>query len=238
MAALPEISNASNTDAGELQSIYSRRFQANQQYRQRVWRVLVKEIFQKHIPPSSAVLDLGCGYGEFINAIAAATKLGMDLNPASARHLAPAVRLIQQDCSAPWQLPENSLDVVFTSNFFEHLPDKATLGRTLEQARRCLKPGGRLIAMGPNIRYLPGAYWDFWDHYLPLTDLSLTEGLETRGFVVEVCHDRFLPYTMVKSREYPGFLLACYLKMPWVWRFFGKQFLVIARKASGAGHVS
>jgi hypothetical protein len=84
--------------------------------------------------------------------------------------------------------------------------------------------------MGPNIKYVSGAYWDFWDHYLPLTELSLSEGLETNGFAVEICHARFLPYTMVKARRYPTFLLVCYLRLPWVWRFAGKQFLIVARK--------
>lgn len=218
------------TDAQELQNIYSRRFTANLEYRRRVWQVLVKHTFQEHIPINGAVLDLGCGYGEFINTVRAARKYGMDLNPASARHLGQEVQLLSQDCSARWELPENSLDIVFTSNFFEHLPDKTTLKRTLEEVRRCLKPGGKLIAMGPNIKYVPGAYWDFWDHYLPLTEASLSEGLETLGFSIEVCHPRFLPYTMVKSREYPGFVLAAYLKCRFAWRFFGKQFLVIAGK--------
>lgn len=217
-------------NAQELETIYARRFRENQAYRQRVWRVLVKQAFQPHVPETGAVLDLGCGYGEFINTVTAAVKYGMDLNPASAEHLAKGVTMLRQDCSARWELPDESLDTVFTSNFFEHLPDKATLGKTLQQARRCLKPGGRLIAMGPNIKFLPGEYWDFWDHYLPLTELSLSEGLETNGFRVEVCHARFLPYTMVQTREYPGFVLATYLKLPFVWRFFGKQFLVIARK--------
>jgi SAM-dependent methyltransferase len=217
-------------EADELQTIYARRFQGNLNYRRRVWRVLVEQVFQKHIAPGAVVLDLGCGYGEFINAVSAGVKYGMDLNPAAAEHLAPEVRLLRQDCSVAWELPENSLDVVFTSNFFEHLPDKATLGRTLQQARRCLKPGGKLIALGPNIKYVPGAYWDFWDHYLPLTEASLSEGLETNGFAVEVCFPRFLPYTMVNRRAYPDFVLATYLKMRWAWRFFGKQFLVVARK--------
>lgn len=219
----------------ELQTIYSRRFRANQDYRVRVWRVLVKHFFQQHIPPDGAVLDLGCGYGEFINAVTAREKYGMDLNPASAGHLTSEVKLLAQDCSARWELPDNSLDVVFTSNFFEHLPDKRTLARTLQEARRCLKPNGRLIAMGPNIKYVPGAYWDFWDHYLPLTEASLSEGLETNGFAIEVCQPRFLPYTMVKSREYPTCMLAFYLKMPWAWRLLGKQFLTIARKRGQSG---
>jgi len=214
----------------EVQTIYGQRFAANRAYRQKVWAVLTADFFQELIDPSAAVLDLGCGYGEFINQIVAREKYGMDLNPDSARMLSPGIRCFQQDCSQPWPLPENSLNAVFTSNFFEHLPDKATLGRTLDQARRCLKPGGRLIALGPNIKFLPGAYWDFWDHYLPLTDASLVEGLENRGFIIERCVDRFLPYTMVKGRQYPLAFLRLYVRLPFAWRLLGKQFLVVAVK--------
>jgi SAM-dependent methyltransferase len=219
-----------NAGSQELQVIYSQRFAESRGYRQKVWQVLTADFFQPLIKPDGAVLDLGCGYGEFINQIAAREKYGMDLNPDSARMLAAGVRFFQQDCSQTWPLAENSLDAVFTSNFFEHLPDKATLGRALEQAHRCLRPGGRLFAMGPNIKYLPGAYWDFWDHYLPLTETSLCEGLENRGFSIERCEPRFLPYTMVKAREYPLLLLRTYLKLPLAWRLLGKQFLIVAAK--------
>lgn len=218
------------TAADDLQTIYSQRFAANQAYRLKVWNVLIADFFQKCIAASASVLDLGCGYGEFINQIAAGKKYGMDLNADTAKHLAPGTTFFQQDCSQPWPLPENSLDTVFTSNFFEHLPDKATLGRTLQQAHRCLKPGGRLICLGPNIKHLPGKYWDFWDHYLPLTELSLAEGLRNRGFSIERCEPRFLPYTMASGRQYPLVFIRLYLRLPSAWRFFGKQFLVMARK--------
>lgn len=220
---------ASPTASDNLQAIYSQRFAANQAYRQKVWQVLIGDFFQQFVPPTGSVLDLGCGYGEFINQITAGRKYGMDLNADTAKHLAAGITFFRQDCSQPWPLPENSVDVVFTSNFFEHLPDKATLGRTLEQAQRCLKPGGRLIALGPNIKYLPGQYWDFWDHYLPLTELSLSEGLRNRGFVIDRCEPRFLPYTMV-GKQYPLVFIRLFLKVPMAWRLFGKQFLMVARK--------
>lgn len=220
-----------NTASEEVQAIYSQRFAGNRAYRQKVWRILTADFFQKWINPAGAVLDLGCGYGEFINQILAREKYGMDLNPDSARMLGEGIRFLQQDCSQLWPLPENSLDAVFTSNFFEHLPDKSTLGRTLEQARRCLRPGGRLLALGPNIKYLPGSYWDFWDHYLPLTETSLSEGLKNRGFAIEYCAPRFLPYTMVNAPRYPVFFLRLYISLPLAWRFLGKQFLVVAAKS-------
>jgi SAM-dependent methyltransferase len=214
----------------ELARIYANRFAETSAYRGRVWRVLVPRFFQQFAPESGTVLDLGCGYGEFINNIRAQCKIGMDLNPDSKARLNPEVAFLQQDCSKTWQVEPNQLDLVFTSNFFEHLPDKHTLGMTLDQAFRCLKPGGRIVAMGPNYKYVNGAYWDFWDHHLPLTETSLAEGLVTRGFQIERCERRFLPYTIVGGPEYPLWILELYLKFKFLWRFGGKQFLVVARK--------
>lgn len=213
----------------DLQREYDLRFRSAHQYRTAIWKILIEDFFQPLIPPSSHVLDLGCGWGEFINQIHAAKKYGMDLNPESRQRLTADVQFIEQDCSSDWPLPDKSLDLVFTSNFFEHLREKDDLRRTLAQIHRCLKPGGRLICIGPNIKYLPGAYWDFWDHYIPLTEQSLKGMLELTGFGIERCTAKFLPYTMVDKRPAPLSLVRLYLKLPWAWRFFGKQFLVIAR---------
>jgi SAM-dependent methyltransferase len=214
----------------DLQRIYSARFREQSTYRKDVWRVLIGDLFQQHVATSDRVLDLGCGYGEFINQIHCAKKYGMDLNPDTQEFLSADVEFIRRDCSEEWSLSAGSLDVVFTSNFFEHLPDKAALGRTLDQVRRCLAPEGRLMAVGPNIRYLPGKYWDFWDHHLALTHLSLREALETRGFRMDVCIDRFLPYTMVGGPRYPLVFLRAYLHFRPAWRLLGKQFFLIASR--------
>jgi SAM-dependent methyltransferase len=127
-------------------------------------------------------------------------------------------------------LRNSTLDVVFTSNFFEHLPTKSVLRETMAEAFRCLRPGGRLVCLGPNIKCVPGAYWDYLDHYLPLTELSLKEGLELTGFQVDECLQRFLPYTMSTGLTPPLWTLSLYLKVPVAWSVFGKQFLVVASK--------
>jgi len=218
-------------DPTDLQRIYDARFAQNLAYRDRVWVILINDFFQQYVGPKDRVLDLGAGYGEFSRHILCGKKFAMDLNPDARSRVGSGVAFIEQDCSAPWPLDECSLDVVFTSNFFEHLPDKTALGRTLDEAHRCLSPGGRLIAMGPNIKFLPGSYWDFWDHYLPLTELSLGEALETRGFKMTRVEDRFLPYTMATGPKYPVALLRAYLRIRPAWKIFGRQFLVVASKA-------
>jgi SAM-dependent methyltransferase len=213
----------------ELQRIYGARFAGKSDYRTRIWKVLAS-YFGQWFPGTGTVLDLGAGYCEFINNAAAARKYAMDLNPDVRAQAAQGVGVLQQDCSEPWPLPEGELDAVFTSNFLEHLPSKAAVSAVLSHAYRCLKPGGRFIAMGPNIKYIPGAYWDFFDHYVELTELSLAEALSNCGFEIEKCVARFLPYTMSRGRQYPAWALRLYLAMPAAWPIFGKQFLVVGKK--------
>jgi SAM-dependent methyltransferase len=209
---------------------YELRFARLEEYRAKVWLVLCNLFFQRFIPRDCTILDLGCGWGEFINTIQAEKKYGMDLNPESPKHLNPEVQFIHQDCSTRWPLPDRSLDVVFTSNFFEHLPSKDALLATIKEVYRCLKKGGSLICMGPNIKYVGGAYWDFSDHYLPLSEASMEDFLRLAGFRQLKTTKRFLPYTMAKRLQPPVLFLRLYLKMPLLWRICGRQFLIFARK--------
>ena len=220
----------SSIEQAELQTIYANRFSGSEAYRDQVWKILTKDFFSRWILPSHSVLDLGCGYGEFINNVRAAQKFGMDLNPTSKTRLAPYVTLFEQDCSARWPLPDNSLDIVFTSNFFEHLPTKASLQATLSEVLRCLKPGGRILALGPNVKYISGKYWDFFDHHIALTELSLGEVMRMTGLHVDEQIPRFLPYSMSQGSQPPLWTLRAYLRFPKAWPLFGRQFLVIGSK--------
>lgn len=211
--------------------IYQRRFaETGLDNRKRVWRTLCRCYFDKLVPADSSILDVACGYGEFINNIRAGTKYAIDMNPDSRRHLEADVRFTQTRADDLSHLPDNGLDRAFTSNFLEHLPDKAACDAVLQEVLRILKPGGRFIIMGPNIRFAYREYWDFYDHYLPLSHRSLAEGLETNGFEVVSMAARFLPYTMANKRPTHDFLIRAYLAFPPAWRIMGKQFLIVAEK--------
>lgn len=215
-----------------LQYGYQKRFAATTDCRKAVWYILCRDFFAQYIQPNHTILDLGAGWGEFTRNIVANKKYAMDLNPDCGRNVAGFADFIQQDCSKQWPLPDASLDVVFTSNFLEHLPSKSAIDATLKEAYRCLKPGGKIICMGPNIRYLPGAYWDYWDHFIPITEASMAEALLLQSFRVEQNLPKFIPYTMSGRNNPPPLAVKAYLKMPFFWRFFGKQFLVVAVKES------
>ncbi|MBV9267430.1 MAG: class I SAM-dependent methyltransferase [Acidobacteriaceae bacterium] len=196
----------------------------------RIWRVLVEDFFSQWVQPSHSVLDLGAGYCEFINNVTAARRFAMDLNPSARSLVSPGTEFIEQDCSLRWQIPDKSLDIVFTSNFFEHLPTKQALQSTLSEAYRCLKSDGLLIAVGPNIKFLTGEYWDFFDHHLPLTERSLSEVLLMAGYHINLAVPKFLPYTMSHGRQPPIWSVRVYLKLRPLWRLLGRQFLIVAQK--------
>jgi len=216
------------TSENNLTQIYEKRFSGHENYRKRVWKILIKDFLSKWIKSTNHILDLGCGYGEFINHIKCDVRHAMDLNPKTKSLLDKQIIFHQQDCSESWKIDSNSLDVVFTSNFFEHLPNKECLDLTLCELKKALKPRGRLIAMGPNISVLKGKYWDFWDHHIPISDQSLIELLQMHDFSIERSFSKFLPYNMVRVKECPLFLVSLYLKLPFLWKPFGKQFLIIA----------
>ena len=213
-----------------LVQIYEKRFSGHENYRNRVWKILINDFFSNRISTTDHILDLGCGYGEFINNTKCDVRHAMDLNPKTKSLLDKEIIFHQQDCSESWKIDPNSLDLVFTSNFFEHLPNKESLNRTMGEIKMALKPGGRLIAMGPNISILKGRYWDFWDHHVALSDQSLCELLQIHDFTVEQSYSKFLPYNMVRVKERPLFLVSLYLRFPILWKLIGKQFLIVAKK--------
>lgn len=215
----------------DLQTIYMHRFAGAERLRDEVWQILTRHFFQRWVKPEDAVLDVGAGFCEFINHIQAREKWALDLNPATTQKAASGVRVISHDVTKPWPIASESMDVVFSSNFFEHLPSKGNLHHCFAEIHRVLRPAGTLLTMGPNIRYCANVYWDFFDHLLPLSDRSMVEGLEISGFKPEVVVPRFLPFTMKGKPAPPPFLVRMYLAFPVFWPLFGKQFLIQAVKA-------
>jgi SAM-dependent methyltransferase len=215
----------------QLGRVYDRRFdEAARRAKNAVWKALVEGFFQRLVGAGDVVVDLGCGFGEFLNHLRCGRKIGVDANAEGASLVGADVEFHAADVRDLSFLADGLADVVFTSNLMEHLPDKPSVDRMLGEAWRVLKTGGRFIALGPNLRYLPGAYWDFWDHLVPITDRSLAEALELAGFVVERRVGRFLPYTTCSRLPRSEGVVRLYLKLRPLWPLFGRQFLLLARK--------
>jgi len=216
--------------SGELQALYAGRFdERDRAWKDVVWEILWKRVFSRWTDREGTLLDLGAGYCEFINHATARRRIAVDLNPETGRAAAPGIDVHSVSGDDLGFLGSGEVDVVFTSNFLEQLPSKDVLARVLSEAHRVLKPGGRFILMGPNIRYLADRYWDYFDHHIPLSHASLCEALQLKGFRLEHVEPRFLPYTVKGTRLRWKWLVEAYIALrPFSSRILGKQFLIVA----------
>ena len=220
-----------------LKKLYANRFDSRQmQAKVVLWKVLIDDFLQKYVPSQSSVLDIGGGYCEFINQIQAEKKCLIDLNPDSKLFANPDVEVLNLDvfnlgdCS----LFAEQFDRIFISNFFEHLSNKEELIQIISFCFDTLKPSGSLLVIQPNFKYSYQEYYDFIDHQLPITHLSLQELLETVGFEIDLMIPRFLPFS-TKGRPASPLLLKFYLRLPFLWQFLGGQMFVKASKKSLGG---
>lgn len=212
-------------------SIYADRFDKDVGKRDVMWKILCKDFFQQFINKKDTVLDLGAGYCEFINNIECRQKIAVDLNKKTKSKAGKGVKVyLALSTKLPKRLT-GTVDVVFASNFFEHLDSKNELIDTLKEVHRVLKPGGKLMVLQPNIRLVGNQYWDYVDHTLPLTEKSLYEAFLLTGFKQDYRRIRFLPYTANSRIPAAPLLIRLYLKLPFAQFIMGKQTFVIAKKA-------
>jgi SAM-dependent methyltransferase len=208
--------------------LYEYRFRGvDQVKRQAVWSEIARYIHRRLNGPAS-VLDPAAGRGEFITAVPAADRWAVDA-VSHGQSSMPGVKVIISDIMDA-DLPEAYFDGVFVSNFLEHLADQDSVARFLDKIAEAMAPGGRIAIMGPNFRHCPDRYFDFADHTVILTHLSVAEHLHAAGFNVTQVTAKFLPYSFQGILPPSSLLTRLYLRMPVMWRLLGKQFLVLAEK--------
>jgi len=190
----------------------------------------VAEFFSRWIPEGGCIIDYGCGTGDFINAVTARRRIGVDLRSASRDTLDEGVEFSETEGVLMPGIGDVEADIVFCSNLLEHLPDRETVTRLLREFHRVLGPRSRLLLLGSNLQYTGPAYWNFFDHVLAFTHRTGAGALATADLEVETSIPRFLPYTTVGAKRTSLALVRLYLKVPLVWRVMGAQFFFVARR--------
>jgi len=211
----------------DLERLYTYRFrEIGQPDREEIWSEIARWVYQKTGRPLR-VLDPAAGRCEFINSVPAAERWAVDL--ADHGHCAPAVKLERGDAMSV-ELPRDHFDLVWISNFLEHLGSQHEVGGFLRRMHDFTRPGGRIAVLGPNYAYTTRQYFDFADHVVPLSHKAIAEHLYAAGFESISVTPRFLPCSFTGRLPAGRTLVRTYLRMPLAWRVFGKQFLAIAVK--------
>jgi SAM-dependent methyltransferase len=205
---------------------YHRKYFLSDPHRDVVWEEISKYI-QQFIPESGSILELGAGYCNFINKIKAKNKTAIDLWPGFKKYANKEIKTISRDLSKGLGNPDSKFDVVFASNFFEHIERKRT-EKLLLECKNVLKPNGKIILIQPNFKYSFKNYFDDYTHREIYTDISLSGLLAHLGF--SICHvePKFIPFSLKSRLPKSQLLIRYYLRSPL--RPFAGQMLIVAKK--------
>jgi SAM-dependent methyltransferase len=193
--------------------------------RDRLWKTLCESFFSRLIRPDFCVLELGAGYGHFINHVRCARRFAVDQWEGFPQFAAAGVQTQVGSVSDLGFVPDGSVDFAFASNLFEHLT-RAELAATLEELKKKLRPGGTLNVLQPNYRYAYREYFDDYTHVSVFSDRSLCDFLTAHGFRVIAVEPRFLPLTIKSRFPVVPILIRLYLLLPV--KPFAKQMLIRA----------
>jgi SAM-dependent methyltransferase len=191
-----------------------------------LWQTLWRAFFRHRVPDCACVLDLGSGYGQFINNVVARRRIAIDAWRGFSAHLAPGVEAITGDVTDLSMIEDGAVDYAFASNLFEHL-SQAQLAMVLAALRKKLSPGGTLTILQPNYRFAFREYFDDYTHVAVWSHVSLADFVVANGFEIIELRPRFLPLTIKSRLPVWPFLIRAYLALPV--KPLGKQMLLVAR---------
>lgn len=191
--------------------------------------MLAAYLQQRFIGEDSVVLDLGAGYCYFANNVRGREKHAVDASDTVRLHAAADVTAHVCSSAALHGLADSYFDIVFASNLLEHL-DVETLAGTLQEVRRVLRPGGRVIVLQPNFRHCVRSYFDDYTHVQVFTDRSLSDLLSAYGLEPVIVIPRFLPFSVESRLPMSPQLLSLYLRLPY--RPAAAQMLVVAERTA------
>lgn len=154
---------------------------------------LVRLLGRHGVPAGGRVLDVGAGYGFFLEVLEKAgyEAHGMEVSTHAVEQARRRTRapLVEQGAEEPFPYPDGHFDAITLWDVIEHLD---RYDAALASCRRCLKPGGKLFVITLNAhslaRPLLGRRWAWYQdptHIHMFTPRMLRDGLEKAGLTVE-----------------------------------------------------
>ena len=207
------------------QAYFESRF-AHDPRRETLWRVLYANHFSRLISAEDCVLELGAGYGHFINQVVSRKRIAVDQWGGFTGYLKPGIEGRVGDVADLSFLAPSSVNFAFASNLFEHITQNE-FASILRQLKTALAKDGTLNILQPNYFYAYREYFDDYTHVTVYSHTSICDFLNANGYDVLDCRPRFLPLTVKSRLPVSPLLIRLYLALPW--KPMGKQMFIRAR---------
>lgn len=217
-----------------LETIYSEQKTPITNYPKKLINYLIE---RNQLERNQKILELGCGRGDFLNEfiIYGLDGYGVDISDYCKKFF-PNIKFQKTDL-ANEQLPyqDNFFDVIYSKSIIEHFyfPEKV-----FEEAYRVLKPGGIIITLTPEWKYIYKSFYDDFTHRVPFTKVSLKDIHEMNNFKqINVESFKQLPILFNKSNLSFFFRLLSFLtrvivpdifRMKSKWIRFSKEIMLLS----------
>jgi SAM-dependent methyltransferase len=134
--------------------------------------------FTRHFDRGDRLLDVGCGSAWLGNHFDDYTGLEASADE-TAGAVARGLNVVQGDANDPLPFDDASFDAVMLKDVLEHLLNPVAAVR---EARRVLRPGGRVYASSPDAQRW---VWDDYTHVRPFSRKAYRLLFRDQGFEVE-----------------------------------------------------
>ncbi len=160
----------------------------------------------RHFPPSTELLDLGCGsawLGEHYP-----NYTGLDGSQDAVDAAAKRGRtVILGNVDKPLPFADASFDGVVAKDLLEHVADP---GAVVREILRVLRPGGRVFASSPDAQKW---VWNDYTHVRPFTRTGFRRLFADQGLdVITVAYESVMPGTSIIAARLPS------NRRPWLLR--------------------
>jgi ubiquinone/menaquinone biosynthesis C-methylase UbiE len=176
---------------------------------------------------NSKILELGCGRGEFLNEfhLSGLNAYGVDISDFE------TVDIDKE--KLPYK--DNFFDIIYSKSVIEHFyyPDKI-----FEEAYRVLKPGGLIITLTPEWKYIYKSFYEDFTHRVPFTKVSLKDIHEMNDFKnVRVESFKQLPVIFEKKYYsiffdifsfFTRILVPDHFRLKYKWIRFSKEIMLLS----------
>ena len=139
-----------------LETIYDEKKKPFTDYPKKLTIYLINRFnFQK----KQKILELGCGRGEFLNEFVKNFFSNLNFK-----------KVDMENEKLPYE--DNFFDIIYSKSFIEHFyyPEKI-----FKEAYRVLKPGGIIVTLTPEWKYIYKSFYEDFTHRVPFTRVSLED---------------------------------------------------------------
>lgn len=160
----------------------------------------------RHLPAQGAIADIGCGIGALFELIGRDRVIGIDYQLEGLAHTSTIHTDVPLVCADATNLPfpDNAFAALTAQHVIEHIADYPG---TVSEWARVLRPGGVMLILTPNARFIDPSVYDDDTHVHIFDETDLPGVVQQAGLTISEMTTLGLPWFRAYDRYPAGWRL-------------------------------